>query len=73
VTRQFAKEVIDSINERTTTEGVTWARKSLIMTGLAPDIDGVWKVSQLTQELIRMVLDNLEYFNGLDPIMMTNI
>jgi len=64
---QFAKEVVDSINERTTEEGIPWARNSLIMTGLAPDIDGVWEVSQLTQELSLIVLDNLEYFHGFNP------
>jgi len=64
---QLVKDVIDDLNERTTDRGISLARESLICTGLAPDIDGVWKISQLTKELQSMVNAHMDCFNGLNP------
>ena len=34
------------------------------MRGLHPEVDGVWRVSQLLHELQCIIHENLEYFNG---------
>jgi len=34
---------------------------------MIPDIDGVWKIEQLTAELHNIVNEYMEYFNGLIP------
>lgn len=64
---QLVKDVVTDLNQRRTDRGITLARESLICTGIAPDIDGIWKVSQLTKELQSIVNEHLDNFNGLNP------
>ena len=42
---QLVKEVVDELNSRTV-GNITLARKSLILFGLIPDEDGMWKLEQ---------------------------
>ena len=63
---QLVKEVVDELNSRTI-GNITLARKSLIMCGLIPDEDGVWKLEQLTPELRNIAESNIAYFHVQDP------
>lgn len=65
---QLVKDVVDDLNQRVSPRGLSLARESLIHTGLAPDADGIWKISQLTSELQAIVQENIEHFNGLNPV-----
>ena len=53
-----------AINNQRDSNGLTYARKSMIMCGMAKDVDGVWKIDQLKPELISICLKYKNYFDG---------
>lgn len=63
---ELVKQVIDRLNDRVI-DGISLARRSMIMCGLLPDVTGTWTVTQLTSELQKIVNENLPYFDGQDP------
>jgi len=60
------KDCISELNERMTGD-IKMSQKAMIMCGLVPDSDGLWKIEQLSSELKVIVLNNLTYFNGQNP------
>ncbi len=61
------QECVSELNSRLS-GGIGMARRAMISTSLIPDVDGVWRVSQLTNELQEIVANNLPYFNRVEPI-----
>ena len=61
------QECVSELNSRLSGE-ISMARRAMISTGLINDVDGVWRVSQLTDYLQEIVANNLPYFNGVEPI-----
>ncbi len=51
------------MNAQRDEKGINLARKEMIRCGLAKDIDGTWRVSQLSKE-IQMIVQNPEHFAG---------
>lgn len=43
------------------------ARKPMILCGLAPDVDGTWRATQLTIYISSIVSYSLPFFNGMSP------
>ena len=44
------EKVVDEMNYESHNE-ISLVRNSMILCGMIPDLDGVWKISQLTSEL----------------------
>jgi len=63
---ELLNECIDELNSKIS-GNVTIATRAMIIHGLIPDSDGVWKISQLSQDLQKIVVDNLLNCNGLNP------
>lgn len=63
---RLVKEIVDELNGRTE-HGMSLARRSLMICGLIPGLNGVWSVQQLTPKLREIVENNMEYFEGQDP------
>ncbi len=62
----LVKDCVDELNARMSGD-ISIARKSMIMCGLIPDVDGAWRVEQLTKNLQEIVNQKMNYFNGLHP------
>lgn len=63
---ELVRDCVNELNNKTC-QGIAMARKAIIMCELIPDVDGVWKIEQLSQELRDVVNANLSYFHGLNP------
>lgn len=47
---EIIRDVVDEINSRVDlSTGISEARRALMVCGMIPSIDGIWKVEQLTQ------------------------
>lgn len=68
---KLAAKALHKARSRRDSNGLTYARKSMIICGLSLDTDGVWRESQLRPELQDMISRNRELFDrvvaGLDP------
>lgn len=62
----LVKEVVDALNNKII-DGISLACKAMIICGLAPSTDGIWRTSQLTHELREIVEKHPDNFNGLYP------
>ena len=62
---QTALLCIDEVNARKDSGGVSPARKCIIRSGLAKDIDGARRISQLSKELQAILYIHPGQFNGL--------
>ncbi len=60
------REVVEDLNS-CTVDGMSLANRSLIICGLIPSNDGVWRVQQLNEDLRKIVEDNRPYFDGQRP------
>ena len=62
-----AKTCIDKINEMRDQNGLLLTRKSMIRCGPSFDINGIWRISQLSNDLQDTVTTYIENFNGVPP------
>ena len=58
---RFVKNVVYELNSRTT-ENINLARKTLSIYGLVLAKDGIWKLEQLTPELITIAKSKMAFF-----------
>lgn len=65
---QLAANCVRKFDQQRDEDGVSYARKAMILTGLALNTNGLRKIRQLTPELQRIVQKNQEVFatNGTD-------
>lgn len=52
---QLAAQSVRAVNNARDDKGTRYARKAFIMCGLSKDLDGVWKVEQLTSKLQELI------------------
>lgn len=64
---KLAADSVRAVNSQRDKNGLTYARKAMIQCGLSKDVDGVWKVSQLRQELQNICRKYAANFNG-EPV-----
>lgn len=55
---EMVLEVIDQLNSGEI-EGISYARRAMIRTGLCSDTDGIGKISQVNSELQTIVNENM--------------
>ncbi len=65
---ETAKHCIDVVNAMEDKNGVSFALKFMIQCGLSTDLDGVWRISELSSELQHIVISSLDNFNGFYPV-----
>lgn len=58
----LADECIKAVNEKRDENGLSYARKAMIMCGLSKGVDGIWRETQLFQHLQGIISDYREYF-----------
>ena len=63
----LADGVRTRVNRRVHENGVSVVRRAMIQAGLAKDLDGVWRVDQLRQELQQVIALYPANFAGVDP------
>lgn len=65
----MAADVIRDVNKMKDKDGISYARKSMIMTGLALNLEGVWAESQLSDQLQTIIAKYRANFDGtpVDP------
>jgi hypothetical protein len=61
---KLASECVVEVNKQRDSNGLNYARKALIITGMSRDITGVWHVEQLRTELQAIILKHKVHFNG---------
>lgn len=54
----MVRQVADDLKERQI-NGISYTRRAMIQNGFSPDVDGVWKTSQLNSELRTIVENNM--------------
>ncbi len=61
---KLAAESVRAVRAQRDEKGINFARKAMIRCGLAKDIDGHWRVSQLSKELQMILQKYPEHFAG---------
>lgn len=61
---KLAARVVREVNHQRDENGITYARKAMILTGMALSVNGQWQVEQLTPELQKIVKKHPEAFEG---------
>lgn len=61
---RLAADAVRDVNRQRDSDGLSFARKAMIMTGMALNTNGQWEVSQLTPQLQNIVSKHMEYFDG---------
>lgn len=61
---KLAAEAVMEVNKQRDAEGITYARKSMILTGMALNTNGLWEEKQLTPELQRIIQKHRDHFDG---------
>lgn len=56
--------VVREFNELKDKDGINYARRAMIRTGMALDTDGVWRESQLRGDLQDIISKHRDHFNG---------
>lgn len=64
---QLAASVVRELNNVNGNDTVPLARKAMIRTGLSQNINGVWEVSQLSDELREIIVKHRSHFEG-EPV-----
>lgn len=63
----LAAKCVNLFNNMRDSNNISYARKAMIRCGLALDVDGIWKVSQLSNELQEIVARHHLNFCGVEP------
>ena len=61
---QMAADRVQDVNQQFDCDNMTYARKAMIRSGLALDVDGTWNVHQLFPHLQELVAKHESYFPG---------
>lgn len=61
---QLAADSVRDVNRQSDADGLSFARKAMIMTGLSLNTNGRWEICQLTPELQRIATKHKDYFDG---------
>jgi len=61
---KFAAAVVRDVNGMRDSDGLTYARKAMIRCGMALDLNGQWRVSQLFPHFQNIIAKHKEYFEG---------
>lgn len=65
---RLAAGSLRDVNQQQDENWLTYARKLMIMTGSALNINGLWQVTQLTSELQKIVKINKELFESVPNV-----
>lgn len=61
---RLAARCVRAVNLQRDADGLSYARKAMIITGLALNTNGIWEKSQLTPELQRIVTKHQAIFDA---------
>ena len=61
---RLAARCVRKVNEQRDADGLRYARKAMIITGMALNTNGLWEVSQLTPDLQRIVRKHASVFDA---------
>ena len=61
---QLTADCVEDVNQQLDCDNMTYARKAMIGSGLALDVDGTWNVHQLFPHLQKLVAKHEPYFLG---------
>ena len=61
---QLGADSVQDVNQQLDCDNMTYARKAMIRSGLALDVDGTWSVHQLFPYLLELVAKHEPYFLG---------
>lgn len=61
---KLAAKCVRQVNQQRDEDGLTYARKAMIITGMALNTNGLWEVSQLTPDLQRIVRKHASVFEA---------
>lgn len=61
---KLASNSVRDVNRQRDSDGVSYARKALIITVIALNTNGLWDETKLIPELKRIVSKHSDYFNG---------
>lgn len=64
---ELTKKATDQVNRQRDENGITYARKAMIMCGLALNTNGLWEEKQLTPKLQELIRKYRVHFNG-EPV-----
>jgi len=59
-----AKKAVDRVNRQRDENGISYARKAMIMCGLALNTNGNWEIEQLTPALQTIIRKHRHHFDG---------
>ena len=65
---RLAAAAVREVNSQRDKNGVQYARKEMIMTGMSLNVNGLWEESQLTDDLQRIVARHRNHYDG-EPVM----
>lgn len=61
---QVAANPVRQINQQRDKNGITFARKAKIRTGMSPNLKGLWEESQLFENLQAIITRHHSHFDG---------
>jgi len=64
---QLAADAVRAVNAQKDSNGVSYARKAMVMTGMSLNYNGLWEESQLTSDLQEIIARNRRHFDG-EPV-----
>lgn len=60
----MAAGAVDDVNKQKDNEGISYARKAMLLYGMALNTEGVWKEEQLSLQLQGLVAQYRGHFEG---------
>lgn len=67
---KLAAQAVRDVNMQKDENGLTYARKAMIRTGLALNVNGIWEESQLFPKLQEIIKKHRSHFEGQPPVEM---
>lgn len=61
---KLAASCVRDVNEQRDRNGLSYARKAMIRTGMSLNVNGLWQESQLADDLQHIIARNRPYFDG---------
>ena len=61
---QLAVDSVEDVNREVDCDNMSYARKAMIRSGMALDVDGIWTVHQLFPHLQELIAKHEPYFYG---------
>ena len=61
---QLVVDSVEDVNRQIDINGISYARKVMIQCGLALDINGTWRINQLSPYLQEIIATYQQYFDG---------